>query len=110
MGNDNKVQGEGDYEAARRYRERTDEFVENNDIEKAALRAAPRTPQEAAELKAAETAGKKRWGRSLRSVSGWGPGSPPRKSPFCNPAYRCGAGPRAACGALDRPPPTSERA
>jgi hypothetical protein len=60
MGNDNKVQGEGDYEAARRYRERTDEFVENNDIEKAALRAAPRTPQEAAELKAAETAGKKR--------------------------------------------------
>jgi hypothetical protein len=60
MGNDNKVQGEGDYEAARRYRERTDEFVENNDIEEAALKAAPRTPQEAADLQAAEAAGKKR--------------------------------------------------
>jgi hypothetical protein len=60
MGNDNKVQGEGDYEAARRYRKRTDEFVENNDIEKAALRAAPETAQEAEDLKAAEAAGKRR--------------------------------------------------
>lgn len=60
MGNDNKVQGEGDYEAARRYRKRTDEFVENNDIEKAALRAAPETAREAEDLEAAEEAGKRR--------------------------------------------------
>ena len=36
-----KVQGEGDYEATRRYRKRTDEYLKNNDVEKAAVRAAP---------------------------------------------------------------------
>ena len=55
-----KVQGEGDYEATRRYRKRVQEYVLNNDIEKAALRAAPRTPAEAEELRAAESAGKRR--------------------------------------------------
>jgi hypothetical protein len=55
-----KVQGEGDYEATRRYRKRTEEFLENNDVEKAAIRAAPETEAEAAELEAAEDAGKKR--------------------------------------------------
>jgi hypothetical protein len=43
-----KVQGEGDYEATRRYRKRTDEFLKNNDVEKAAIRAAPTTKPEAA--------------------------------------------------------------
>jgi hypothetical protein len=55
-----KVQGEGDYEATRRYRKRTLEYLQNNDVEKAAVRAAPRNPAEAADLKAAEAAGKKR--------------------------------------------------
>jgi hypothetical protein len=55
-----KVQGEGDYEATRRYRKRTDEFLKNNDVEKAAIRAAPTTKQEAESLKAAEAAGKRR--------------------------------------------------
>jgi hypothetical protein len=55
-----KVQGEGDYEAAKRYRERSEEYVANNDIEKAALRAAPESKAEAEDLKAAEAAGKKR--------------------------------------------------
>ena len=55
-----KVQGEGDYEASRRYRKRTQEYLENNDVEKAAIRAAPRSPGEAESLKAAEAAGKKR--------------------------------------------------
>ena len=36
-----KIQGEGDYEATRRYRKRTDEYLKNNDVEKAAVRAAP---------------------------------------------------------------------
>jgi hypothetical protein len=54
------VQGEGDYEAARRYRKRQEEFLENNDVEKAAVRAAPESQAEAESLKAAEAAGKKR--------------------------------------------------
>jgi hypothetical protein len=55
-----KVQGEGDYEATRRYRKRTDEFMKNNDVEKAAIRAAPTTKLEAESLQAAEAAGKRR--------------------------------------------------
>jgi len=55
-----KVQGEGDYEATRRYRKRTQKYLENNDVEKAAIRAAPRTPAEAESLKAAEAAGMRR--------------------------------------------------
>jgi hypothetical protein len=57
---DSKVQGEGDYEAPRRYRKRTAEYLQNNDVEKAAVRAAPRSRGEAAEMAAAEAAGKKR--------------------------------------------------
>ncbi len=57
---DPKVQGEGDYEAARRYRKRQEEYLENNDVEKAAVRAAPETPAEAEELEDAEQAGKDR--------------------------------------------------
>ena len=60
MANEPKNQGEGDREADRRYRKRTDEFLENNDVEKAAVRAAPTTAEEAEALKAAEAAGKKR--------------------------------------------------
>ena len=55
-----KVQGEGDYEATRRYRKRTEEYLKNNDVEKAALRAKPESPKEAESLAAAEAAGKKR--------------------------------------------------
>jgi len=55
-----KVQGEGDYEASRRYRKRTQEYLENNDVEKAALRAKPTSRSEAEALAAAEAAGKKR--------------------------------------------------
>lgn len=55
-----RVQGEGDYEAARRYRKRTRKFLENNDVEKAARRAGPRTRAEAHSLLAAESAGKQR--------------------------------------------------
>jgi hypothetical protein len=55
-----KVQGEGDYEATRRYRKRTEEYLENNDVEKTALRAAPTSSREAEDMKAAEAAGKRR--------------------------------------------------
>jgi hypothetical protein len=62
MGNDGKqkIQGEGDYEATRRFRKRTEKFLENNDVEKAAIRAAPESAEEAEELEAAEAAGKRR--------------------------------------------------
>lgn len=55
-----KIQGEGDYEATRRFRKRTEEYLANNDVEKAALRAAPEDAEEAEELKEAEEAGKSR--------------------------------------------------
>lgn len=57
---DPKNQGEGDKEADRRYRKRTDEFLENNDVDKAATRAAPEDAEEAEDLEAAEAAGKAR--------------------------------------------------
>ena len=55
-----KTQGEGDYEATRRYRKRTDEYLANNDVDKAAIRAAPTSAGEAEDMKAAEAAGKRR--------------------------------------------------
>lgn len=55
-----KIQGEGDYEATRRYRKRTEEFLENNDVDKAAEEAAPESGAEAEELEAAEAEGKSR--------------------------------------------------
>ena len=55
-----KIQGEGDYEATRRYRKRTEEFLGNNDVDKAAVRAAPTSSREAEDMKAAEAAGKRR--------------------------------------------------
>jgi hypothetical protein len=55
-----KVQGEGDYEATRRYRKRTEKYLATNDVKKAAVRAAPRNRKEAQEMKAAEAAGRRR--------------------------------------------------
>ena len=55
-----RVQGEGDYEATRRYRKRTAAYLGSHDVEKEARRAAPRSRQEAKALAAAETAGRKR--------------------------------------------------
>ena len=60
MGNTDKpnVQGEGDYEAARRYRKDVKDFVDSADIDKAARDAAPHSPDEAREMEEAERAGK----------------------------------------------------
>ena len=55
-----KIKGEGDYEATRRYRKRTEEFLESHDVEKAAHDAAPADAEEAEELESAEEAGKSR--------------------------------------------------
>jgi hypothetical protein len=54
------IQGEGDYEAARRYEKRTDDFIAAGKVAPAARNAAPRSKQEAADMKAAEKVGKNR--------------------------------------------------
>ena len=54
------VQGEGDYESARRYQSALKRYVETVDVERAAHDAAPKHTQEAEELEAAEQAGRAR--------------------------------------------------
>jgi|GEM_PF-2789288 len=57
---DAKIQGEGDYEAARRYREEVGEFLEHNNVEQVAKRAAPKSALEARELALAEESARNR--------------------------------------------------
>jgi hypothetical protein len=54
-----QVQGEGDYEAARDYNQRTRRFVDSGRVESAAREAEPTTEEEAAELEQAEEIGKR---------------------------------------------------
>jgi hypothetical protein len=60
MGNNERsnAQGEGDYEAARRYRKEVKDFVDKADIDKAAQEAAPKSPDEQREMDQAERIGK----------------------------------------------------
>jgi hypothetical protein len=76
-----KVQGEGDYEATRRYRKRTEQYLGRHDVEKDARRAAPRTSKEAESMAAAEAAGKKR-------AKGEDPALRRRAAPRTGPATR----------------------
>ena len=55
-----KVQGEGDYESARKFDDDEAAFVKSGRVEQAARDAKPRSPAEAAELVKAEQAGKSR--------------------------------------------------
>ncbi|MEP7301047.1 MAG: hypothetical protein ABI699_05915 [Caldimonas sp.] len=52
------VQGEGDYEAGRRYDKAAREFAESGKVEPAAHEAAPDSAAEADEMKRAEEVGK----------------------------------------------------
>ena len=52
------IQGEGDYRAAREYREDVQQFLQHADVEKAARDAAPRDRSEARELERAEAQGR----------------------------------------------------
>jgi hypothetical protein len=54
------IQGEGDYRAARRYRHSAETYARTANIPRAARRAAPRNPAEAAEMAQAEAAGRSR--------------------------------------------------
>jgi hypothetical protein len=58
--NDPKIQGEGDHESARRYNEKTKEFVEDGKVGPAADKAKPTSAGEAADLERAEQAGRER--------------------------------------------------
>lgn len=53
-----KNQGEGNRDAARRYDEAQQQFVESGQVADAAKRAAPQSEREARELKRAEEQGK----------------------------------------------------
>ena len=53
-----KVQGEGDYDAARRYDKAAREFAESGKVEDAARDAGPHSAEEADELRRAEREGK----------------------------------------------------
>jgi hypothetical protein len=48
------VQGEGDYEAARRYREEVQQFIDKSDVAGIAREARPQSAQEARDLALAE--------------------------------------------------------
>jgi hypothetical protein len=53
-----RIQGEGDYEASRRYRKEVETFVKSADIPAAARAAAPKNAREAREMKKAEAIGR----------------------------------------------------
>lgn len=55
-----KVQGEGDYEAARRYNESAREYVQQHDVAEAARDAEPQSADEQQQMERAERAGKER--------------------------------------------------
>jgi hypothetical protein len=59
-GTNGGVQGEGDYEAARRYRAEAARYVRSADIERAARAAEPKSEAESQELKDAEAKGRAR--------------------------------------------------
>ena len=55
---DPKIQGEGDYDAARRYDKSARDFTQSGKVEPAARKAKPASAEEAADLKKAEDIGK----------------------------------------------------
>jgi len=52
------IQGEGDYESARRFRQDTEQFLKGADVPELAREAAPKSKEEAEELKKAEDIGR----------------------------------------------------
>jgi len=59
-GTKDRVQGEGDYEAARRYDEKMRDHVQHHDIEREARDAEPTSEGEEREMENAEEIGKRR--------------------------------------------------
>lgn len=59
-GSKDKVQGEGNYDAARRYEEKLRDHVQHHDVEKEARDAEPTSQGEEREMEQAEELGKRR--------------------------------------------------
>jgi hypothetical protein len=53
-----RVQGEGDYDAARRYDKASEEFAKSGQVDRAGHDAAPESAQQADEMRKAENIGK----------------------------------------------------
>ena len=60
MSKDKDLQGEGNYDASRRYRDRTEDFIESGKVDEAAKNAVPDSPEEQRELEQAEEEGRSR--------------------------------------------------
>ena len=58
MGRKDKVEGEGSYTGTKEYNKRTRKFVDSGKVEEAANDAAPKSEEEAREMKEAERIGK----------------------------------------------------
>lgn len=56
--NKNRVQGEGDYDAARRYDKSAEDFAKSGKVDRAAHDAAPESAQEGEAMRKAEDIGK----------------------------------------------------
>jgi hypothetical protein len=85
---DSKIQGEGDYEAARRYEEASKRYAESGKAPDAAKKASPGSPQEAEDMRRAEEEGKshaKGEDPQVHNQSGGG-GDAPAKSREGRPA------------------------
>jgi hypothetical protein len=75
--NQQDIQGEGDYQAARRYREEVTEFLDKADVEQLAKAAAPKSAREARELALAQQSGASRSkGDAPADVRAMYPGQP----------------------------------
>jgi hypothetical protein len=85
-GSKGKVQGEGDYDAARRYDEKLRDHVKHHDVEREARDSEPTSQGEEREMEQAEESGKRRAKEEDRLLEhpegidrpGQGQGKPPR--------------------------------
>jgi hypothetical protein len=73
---DTQVEGEGSYSGARQYDEATRQFVKQGKVDQAARAAKPKTSAEAAEMDAAEEAGRSHAKGEDPALSGKQPAPP----------------------------------
>lgn len=76
-----KIQGEGNYEAAKEYDDKLERFVKSGKVEEAARAAAPRNDQEAEEMKRAEDVGRSHSHGEDPLLQGDNPGQKPPATP-----------------------------
>tara|TARA_R110002049_G_scaffold234288_1_gene407523 strand:+ start:24 stop:335 length:312 start_codon:yes stop_codon:yes gene_type:complete len=82
------VQGEGDYDSAKKYNQSTRDFVDSGKVEKAAKQSAPRNAKEKTEMRQAEAEGRshaKPAGNEGRDGNLPGQSKPAKRAPAKNP-------------------------